>query len=299
MTRQQTAFGLEAIICQRRWQWGEVVLLQSVPVPIRFWSLTVATALIIMFLLITRVALKETVLGHLATRTCLLKGFESQLCVGLRVPPIDGLIEPQTERESLRVHHANTGPFRLEEASFAVETEKAPTVAEPSGGEKTRLIKLMPALREAASGEGLIGGLPRTITSPRYRDQAAAIEQDEQLLFGTISDNICLCSSTPNLSNTLLIAPRIGVSFFVALDDGFVDGLVEMIGIGEGLMGEMMAFQIPPDRFDIIQFRSVFRQPLDRQPVCPCGQGGAGGLARMDRAVGPGTSTTGLPSRPG
>ena len=45
----------------------------------------------------------------------------------------------------------------------------------------------------------------------------------------------------------MLIAPQIGVSLIVALDDGFVDGPVEMIGIGEGLMGEMMSFQIPPD----------------------------------------------------
>lgn len=44
------------------------------------------------------------------------------------------------------------------------------------------------------------------------------------------------------LSNTLLITPRIGASLLVALDDGFVDGAVEMIGIGESLMGEMMAF---------------------------------------------------------
>jgi hypothetical protein len=63
----------------------------------------------------------------------------------------------------------------------------------------------------------------------------------------------------PRLSNALLVAPRIGASLFVALDDGFVDGAIEMIGIGESLMGEMMAFQIPPDRFDIIQFRGVFR----------------------------------------
>jgi hypothetical protein len=43
----------------------------------------------------------------------------------------------------------------------------------------------------------------------------------------------------------LLVAPRIGASLFVALDDGFVDGAIEMIGIGKSLMGEMMAFQRP------------------------------------------------------
>jgi hypothetical protein len=87
----------------------------------------------------------------------------------------------------------------------------------------------------------------------------------------------------------LLVAVQIGVSLFVALDDGFVDGTVEMIGIGEGLMGEMMAFQIPPDRFDIIQFRGVFRQPLDRQPVR---------LALLVW-IEPCSSTTGLRSLPG
>jgi hypothetical protein len=35
----------------------------------------------------------------------------------------------------------------------------------------------------------------------------------------------------------LLIAPRTGVSLIVALDDGFVDGTLEMIGIGEPKLG--------------------------------------------------------------
>ena len=42
-----------------------------------------------------------------------------------------------------------------------------------------------------------------------------------------------------------------------------MDGLVECGGVGEGLMGEAMGFEVTPDRPDIVEFGRVFRQ---RQP---------------------------------
>jgi hypothetical protein len=52
-----------------------------------------------------------------------------------------------------------------------------------------------------------------------------------------------------------------------------MDSAVEMIEVREGLMGEEVAFQIALGSLDVVQFRSVFRQPLDCQPI-PQGEGG-------------------------
>src|ERR1700686_2497814 len=63
-----------------------------------------------------------------------------------------------------------------------------------------------------------------------------------------------------------------------------MDSAVEMIDIGEGLMREEVAFQIAPGSLDVVQFRSVFRQPFDGQPIAH-GERSLRGFAGMDRAV--------------
>src|SRR5208283_3407799 len=49
--------------------------------------------------------------------------------------------------------------------------------------------------------------------------------------------------------------------------NGCVDGLVERVDIGEGLMGEVMRLEVVSDDFDIVEFWGVFGQPLYGEPV--------------------------------
>src|SRR5216683_3329581 len=63
-----------------------------------------------------------------------------------------------------------------------------------------------------------------------------------------------------------------------------MDGLVEMIDIDEGLMRKEVAFQIAPGSLDVVQFRGVFRQPFNGQPI-PVSERGPRGLAGMDGAI--------------
>jgi hypothetical protein len=65
------------------------------------------------------------------------------------------------------------------------------------------------------------------------------------------------------LSSHLLVVPRMAVSFGVERDDGLMDRAVEVIRAGEGLVSQVMPLQVAPDPFDVVQLRSVFRQPLD------------------------------------
>ena len=68
--------------------------------------------------------------------------------------------------------------------------------------------------------------------------------------------------------------------------DGDVDiSLVECCDIGEGLMGEVMRFEVAPDEFNVVEFGSVFAQPLDCEPVRPGREGRERELADMDRPV--------------
>jgi hypothetical protein len=64
-----------------------------------------------------------------------------------------------------------------------------------------------------------------------------------------------------------------------------VDRLVECVSVGEGLMGEMMRLEVAPDGLDVVQFRGVFGQPLDGDPMCAGGECRERELAGVDRAV--------------
>ena len=74
-------------------------------------------------------------------------------------------------------------------------------------------------------------------------------------------------------------------SFGIEFPDGIMDGLIEVVRSGEGLVGEVMPLQVAPETLDIVQLRSGFRQPLDREPVGPRGEGAARRLAGVDRTV--------------
>src|SRR5271157_1646207 len=78
---------------------------------------------------------------------------------------------------------------------------------------------------------------------------------------------------------------RIGDALAVEIDDGVMDGLVERGDVCEGLVGEVMGLKIAPDRLDVVEFRGVFRQPLDGEPVCAGGQGGERAFAGVDRTI--------------
>src|SRR3954469_24430967 len=63
-----------------------------------------------------------------------------------------------------------------------------------------------------------------------------------------------------------------------------MDSAVEMIGVGEGLMGKEIAFQIAPGPLNVVQLGGVFRQPFDRQPG-PRSKRERGELAGMNGTV--------------
>ena len=102
--------------------------------------------------------------------------------------PIRGRIELR----NLFFRYAETEPFVLADISFTVEPGSFVTIMGPSGGGKTTLVKIMLGLLQPTSGEVLIDGVPlATVGARAYREQIAAVMQDDQLLSGSIADNIC------------------------------------------------------------------------------------------------------------
>ena len=71
-----------------------------------------------------------------------------------------------------------------------------------------------------------------------------------------------------------------------------MDGLVECVVVGAGLMGEVMRLEIAPDSLHVIEFVRVLGQPLDGEPVRASGEGCEREFAEVDRPLSS-TSTTG------
>jgi len=67
--------------------------------------------------------------------------------------------------------------------------------------------------------------------------------------------------------------------------DALVDCAIEGGGVGEGLMSQVMRFEVTPDRLDVVELRRVFQQPLDGEPVRAGGQRRERALAGVCRAV--------------
>jgi len=101
-------------------------------------------------------------------------------------------IEGRIELRNVFFRYSEAEPFVLEDVNLTIEPGEFITIMGPSGGGKTTLMKLMLGLLQPTSGEVLIDGVPlQTLGARIYREQIAAVMQEDQLLSGSIADNIC------------------------------------------------------------------------------------------------------------
>ena len=100
-------------------------------------------------------------------------------------------LEARIEIKSLKFRYAEGEPWVIDDCSFTIEPGQSVAIAAPSGTGKTTLAKLVLGLLEPTEGQVLFGGVDiRRFGLARYRSMAAAVMQDDQLLAGSIADNI-------------------------------------------------------------------------------------------------------------
>jgi len=101
-------------------------------------------------------------------------------------------IRGRIELRNVFFRYAETEPFVLEDINFIIEPGEFVTIMGPSGAGKTTLTKIMLGLLEPTRGEVLIDGVPLSTIGPRaYREHVGAVMQEDQLLSGSVADNIC------------------------------------------------------------------------------------------------------------
>lgn len=110
---------------------------------------------------------------------------------GLEVLDSGRTLEGKVELADLGFRYASSDPVVFEGINLSVAPGEFVAIAGPSGGGKTTLLKVMLGLLRPTEGATKIDGLPLdTFGLRNWRAETGVVMQDDQLLTGTIADNI-------------------------------------------------------------------------------------------------------------
>src|SRR5262249_606067 len=161
-------------------------------------------------------------------------------------------IEGRIELRNVFFQYAETEPFVLEDISFIIEPGEFVTIMGPSGGGKTTLIKIMLGLLEPTEGDILIDGTPLSTIGPRaYREQVAAVMQEDQLLSGSLADNIGVFAGAFDQERMIKCAHSAGIH----------EEIMAMPMTYNSLIGDMGSSLSGGQKQRVMLARALYRQP--------------------------------------
>jgi ATP-binding cassette, subfamily B, bacterial CvaB/MchF/RaxB len=161
---------------------------------------------------------------------------------------LNGLIE----LHNVWFRYAETEPFILEDVNLRIEPSSTATIMGPSGGGKTTLIKIMLGLLQPTSGEVLVDGVPLASVGVQvYREQIGAVMQEDQLLSGSIADNICFYEPISDQKRMMKCARTAGIH----------DEIMKMPMTYNSLIGDMGSSLSGGQKQRLLLARALYRQP--------------------------------------
>ena len=161
-------------------------------------------------------------------------------------------IQGGLELRNVSFRYAETERFVLENVNLKVEAGKFVTIMGPSGGGKTTLLKIMLGLLEPTSGEVLVDGIPLSTVGARvYREQVAAVMQEDHLLSGSIADNICFFDPEFDHERMVMCAQMAGVH----------DEIMAMPMAYNSLIGDMGSSLSGGQKQRVLLARALYKAP--------------------------------------
>lgn len=108
--------------------------------------------------------------------------------------PDDGLVDrlaPRIELIDVGFRYSDAAPWVVRHLNLVIEPGESMAIVGPSGGGKTTLVKLILNTLTPIEGEIRYGGVPvKQLGARAYRSALASVMQDDQLLAGSMADNI-------------------------------------------------------------------------------------------------------------
>jgi ATP-binding cassette subfamily B protein RaxB len=183
-------------------------------------------------------------------------------------PPLDSeggsprgdMGDHQGERRGLAIELVNASfryspndPFIFENLSIAIAAGDFIAISGPSGGGKTTLMKVLLGLLPPTQGELKIEGAPlRSYGLARWRELTGVVMQDDQLLSGTIADNISFFDPEIDSARVEEAARQARIH----------DDIVRMPMKYLSLVGDMGSALSGGQRQRLLLARALYRRPL-------------------------------------
>ncbi|MEI5640029.1 MULTISPECIES: peptidase domain-containing ABC transporter [unclassified Pseudoalteromonas] len=148
--------------------------------------------------------------------------------------------------------YSDATPNVIDKLNLQVEAGESVAITGPSGCGKSTLLKLMLGLNQPSSGEILIDGVPLSqIGARQYRQQIAAVMQDDELLSGTVADNIAFFDSPINMEKVVHCAQLAAIH----------DDISDMPMGYDSLIGDMGSSLSGGQKQRIILARALYKDP--------------------------------------
>ena len=162
--------------------------------------------------------------------------------------PIEGNIEIR----DLCFRYAEGEPFLLRNVNLSIRTGEYVAITGPSGCGKTTLLKVILGLLEPTSGEILVDGVPlRVLGHQAFRKSIGVVMQDDQLLSGSIADNICFFDESFELDHMMHCAELAGIH----------EEICRMPMTYNSLIGDMGTSLSGGQKQRVLLARALYRRP--------------------------------------
>ncbi|UMM08933.1 peptidase domain-containing ABC transporter [Gluconobacter frateurii] len=153
---------------------------------------------------------------------------------------------------NLSVRYSPDGPWIFRNLSFDIPAGQSVAIVGPSGCGKTTLLKTLMGLQEPSEGEIFMEGSEiRSLTLDGYRSQIAGVLQDDGLFSGSIGDNICGFSESPDQTLIETCAKRAAIH----------DDIQRTPMRYESLVGDMGSSLSGGQKQRVLLARALYRAP--------------------------------------
>lgn len=161
-------------------------------------------------------------------------------------------IEGNIEVKNLCFTYSDATPNVLNNLNLTIKAGESVAITGPSGCGKSTLLKVMLGLNKAKSGEVLIDGVTLDkIGTRQYRQQIAAVMQDDELLSGSVADNIAFFETQLNMERVVYCAKLAAIH---------KDIIVMPMGY-DSLIGDMGSSLSGGQKQRLILARALYKQP--------------------------------------
>ncbi|MCO7200027.1 peptidase domain-containing ABC transporter [Pseudoalteromonas sp. OANN1] len=161
-------------------------------------------------------------------------------------------IEGKIEVKNLSFAYSDATPNVIDKLNLTINAGESVAITGPSGCGKSTLLKLMLGLNKPSSGDILVDDISlNQIGARQYRQQIAAVMQDDELLSGTVADNIAFFDSPINMEKVVHCAQLAAIH----------DDISDMPMGYDSLIGDMGSSLSGGQKQRIILARALYKDP--------------------------------------